>query len=66
MQAQGYALGGSLQNAVVVKQDKILNDDGVRYKDEFVRHKILDCIGDLGLLGFPLYGNLTVQKEAIL
>jgi UDP-3-O-[3-hydroxymyristoyl] N-acetylglucosamine deacetylase len=62
MQAQGYALGGSLKNAVVVKKDTILNEEGVRYQDEFVRHKVLDCIGDIGLLGFSLYGKLTVHR----
>ena len=52
----GYALGGSLSNAVVVGKDKILNKEGLRYNDEFVRHKILDSIGDLYLAGCPVIG----------
>ena len=52
----GYALGGSLSNAVVVGKDKILNKEGLRYNDEFVRHKILDSIGDLYLAGCPDIG----------
>ena len=50
----GLAKGGSLENAIVVSEDKVLNQDGLRHKDEFVRHKILDCIGDLYLAGYSL------------
>jgi UDP-3-O-[3-hydroxymyristoyl] N-acetylglucosamine deacetylase len=55
--AMGLARGGSLDNAVVVSGDKILNEDGLRYEDEFVRHKILDAIGDLYLAGAPVLGH---------
>ena len=54
LRANGLALGGSLENVVVLDEKKILNHEGLRYKDEFVRHKILDAIGDLCLLGAPL------------
>lgn len=62
MQSQGYALGGSLDNAVVLDDFRVLNDDGLRYTDEFVRHKILDSLGDLSLLGMPLLGHLVAYK----
>lgn len=52
----GLARGGSLDNAVVVSGDKVLNEDGLRFKDEFVRHKVLDAVGDLYLAGAPLLG----------
>lgn len=55
--SRGLALGGSLKNAVVVSQDKVLNDGGLRFEDEFVRHKVLDSIGDLYLAGGPLIGR---------
>ena len=57
MQEKGLALGGSLDNAVVVGDDGVLNPDGLRSPDEFVRHKILDTIGDLSLLGIPILGS---------
>lgn len=50
-------LGGSLDNAVIIDDDKVLNPDGLRYEDEFVRHKILDAIGDLSLLGCRVFGD---------
>ncbi len=53
----GLALGGSLDNAIVLDEKKVLNPEGLRYKDEFVRHKILDAIGDLSLLGMPIMGE---------
>ena len=53
----GLALGGSLENAIVLDESSILNKDGLRYKEEFVRHKILDAIGDMALLGIPLLGT---------
>ncbi|MCH2037322.1 MAG: UDP-3-O-acyl-N-acetylglucosamine deacetylase [Rickettsiales bacterium] len=59
----GLARGGSLENAIVVGKDSILNKDGLRYKDEFVRHKILDCIGDFYLSGFYLKGALNGFKS---
>jgi UDP-3-O-[3-hydroxymyristoyl] N-acetylglucosamine deacetylase len=55
--AAGLAKGGSLDNAVVVSGDKVLNQEGLRFNDEFVRHKILDAIGDLYLAGAPIIGN---------
>ena len=54
----GFALGGSLDNAIVISGGDILNEDGLRYRDEFVRHKILDCIGDLYLAGAPIVGHV--------
>ncbi len=53
----GLALGGSLDNAIVLDDKRVLNSEGLRYKDEFVRHKILDAIGDLSLLGAPVMGR---------
>jgi UDP-3-O-[3-hydroxymyristoyl] N-acetylglucosamine deacetylase len=57
------ALGGSLENAIVVDDDKILNEDGLRYADEFVKHKILDAIGYLYLLGYSLIGEFQGYKS---
>ena len=57
LRARGLALGGSLDNAVVLDETKILNPEGLRFSNEFVRHKILDAIGDLALLGAPFLGN---------
>ncbi len=59
LHAAGLARGGSLDNAVVVSGEKILNEDGLRYSDEFVRHKILDAMGDLYLAGAPIIGNFS-------
>lgn len=53
----GFARGGSLQNAIVIKGNQILNEDGLRYDNEFVRHKLLDAIGDLALAGAPIRGH---------
>lgn len=61
MQSAGFALGGSLANAVVISGDKVLNEEGLRYEDEFVRHKVLDCIGDLYLAGAPLVGHVYAK-----
>ena len=58
----GLAKGGSLDNAIVVSEDKVLNQDGLRHKDEFVRHKILDCIGDLYLAGYSLIGKVNCYQ----
>ena len=63
LRAQNLALGGSLDNAVVVDDFRVLNDDGLRYEDEFVKHKILDAIGDLYLLGRPLIGSFVGHKS---
>jgi UDP-3-O-[3-hydroxymyristoyl] N-acetylglucosamine deacetylase len=57
LQAAGLARGGSLENAIVVSGDRILNQDGLRYDDEFVRHKALDAVGDLYLAGAPILGT---------
>lgn len=57
----GLALGGSLENAVVLDENKILNPEGLRYNDEFVRHKILDAIGDLSLLGYTVVGYYNAK-----
>ena len=58
MRSMGLARGGSLDNAIVVGKDGILNKDGLRYKDEFVRHKVLDCIGDVFLAGAHIKGTV--------
>ena len=59
---QGLAKGGSLENAIVVKENKILNDNGLRYRDEFVSHKILDCLGDLMLTGHRIFGHIKTSQ----
>ncbi len=59
MRAAGLAIGGNLNNAIVVDKYKILNPDGLRLEKEFVKHKTLDCIGDFYLLGMPLVGNIN-------
>src|SRR3546814_17253275 len=58
MRAMGLARGGSLDNAIVVNGQTILNEDGLRFHNEFVRHKVLDSIGDLYLAGTPIIGHL--------
>jgi len=58
----GLAKGGSLDNAIVVDEFSILNPDGLRFPDEFVRHKVLDAMGDLALFGCPVIGHLTIVK----
>jgi len=63
MRRAGLALGGSLENAVVVSDDEVLNPEGLRFDDEFVRHKLLDCVGDLYLLGGPIVGKITAYKS---
>ncbi|HPA14648.1 MAG TPA: UDP-3-O-acyl-N-acetylglucosamine deacetylase [Desulfobacterales bacterium] len=63
MKKYGFARGGSLENAVVIDKQAILNKDGLRYQDEFVRHKILDCIGDFSLLGMPILGHIVAIKS---
>jgi len=62
MRSQGLALGGSLDNAIVMDEYRVLNSDGLRYEDEFVKHKVLDAIGDLYLLGHPLIGAFSGHK----
>jgi len=63
LKRNGFARGGSLENAVVIDQDRILNAEGLRYENEFVRHKVLDCIGDLSLLGMPFTGHIVAYKS---
>ena len=60
---QGLALGGSLENAIVMDEYRVLNADGLRYADEFVKHKVLDAIGDLYLVGHPLLAAFTAHKS---
>ncbi|MCD4788027.1 MAG: UDP-3-O-acyl-N-acetylglucosamine deacetylase [Desulfobacterales bacterium] len=59
----GFARGGSLDNVIVLDEKGILNKNGLRFPDEFVRHKILDCIGDFSLLGMPVLGHIIVNKS---
>ncbi|MGA0128285.1 MAG: UDP-3-O-acyl-N-acetylglucosamine deacetylase [Burkholderiales bacterium] len=63
LRAQGLALGGSVENAIVMDEYRILNSDGLRYEDEFVKHKALDAIGDLYLLGNPVIGAFSAHKS---
>ena len=63
LRSKGLAKGGSVDNAIVVDQYRILNEDGLRYEDEFVKHKILDAIGDLYLLGNSLIGEFRAHKS---
>ena len=63
MRGQGLALGGSLDNAIVLDEYRVLNNDGLRYDDEFVKHKVLDAIGDLYLLGHPVIGAFIAHKS---
>lgn len=63
MRSQGLALGGSLDNAIVMDDYRVLNADGLRFEDEFVKHKVLDAIGDLYLLGYPLIGAFSGHKS---
>ncbi len=63
MQAAGLAKGGSLDNAIVIDEFSIVNPEGLRFPDEFARHKVLDAIGDLALLGMPVLGALTAVKS---
>ena len=58
----GLAKGGSLENAIVIKENKILNENGLRYRDEFVSHKILDCLGDLMLSGHRIFGHIKTSQ----
>ncbi len=63
MKRYGLARGGSLDNAVVIDKEGVLNEGGLRFEDEFTRHKILDCIGDFSLLGMPILGSIDVKKS---
>jgi UDP-3-O-[3-hydroxymyristoyl] N-acetylglucosamine deacetylase len=63
MRAQGLAMGGSMDNAIVMDEYRVLNSDGLRYDDEFVKHKLLDAVGDLYLLGHPVIGAFSAFKS---
>jgi UDP-3-O-[3-hydroxymyristoyl] N-acetylglucosamine deacetylase len=63
LQAKGLALGGSLRNAVVLDEHRVINKGGLRFPGEFVKHKILDAIGDLSLLGIPIIGHFVAFKS---
>ena len=63
LREMNLALGGSMDNAIVVDDFRVLNEDGLRYEDEFVRHKVLDAIGDLYLLGHSLIGAFVGHKS---
>lgn len=63
MRSAGLARGGSLENAVVLSGDEVMNEEGLRYEDEFVRHKILDALGDLFTAGLQLQGKVTAYKS---
>ncbi len=59
----GLGRGASLESGIAIGEDRILNEEGLRYPDEFVRHKILDCIGDFSLLGMPILGHIVAHKS---
>jgi UDP-3-O-[3-hydroxymyristoyl] N-acetylglucosamine deacetylase len=63
LRSRGLALGGSLENAIVMDEYRVLNAEGLRYADEFVKHKILDAVGDLYILGHPLLASFTAHKS---
>jgi UDP-3-O-[3-hydroxymyristoyl] N-acetylglucosamine deacetylase len=63
MKRYGLGRGGSLDNAVIIDGDRVLNEDGLRWPDEFVRHKCLDCIGDFSLIGMPIMGHIVTNKS---
>lgn len=63
LRTAGFGRGGSLENAVVVSADGVMNEEGLRFADEFVRHKVLDCIGDLYLLGAPIQGRVRAHRN---
>ncbi len=63
LRAAGLARGGSLENAIVISGNRILNDEGLRFEDEFVRHKMLDCVGDLYLAGAPVLASVTATRS---
>ncbi len=62
LRANGLAKGGSLDNAVILGENGVMNKSGLRFKDEFVRHKMLDLIGDISLIGFPIYGHIVASR----
>ena len=60
---KGLVKGGSLKNAIVLDDFKVLNREGLRFKDEFIRHKVLDTVGDVSLLGYPIAGHIRSFKS---
>ncbi|MCK7582055.1 MAG: UDP-3-O-acyl-N-acetylglucosamine deacetylase [Chromatiales bacterium] len=62
LRARGLAAGGSLRGAILVDEQRVVNEEGLRFPDEFVRYKLLDCVGDLALLGMPVIGHLVAHK----
>lgn len=63
LRTNGLAKGGSLENAIILGEKGVLNSSGLRFKDEFVRHKVLDSVGDLAILGFPIYGHIVANRS---
>jgi UDP-3-O-[3-hydroxymyristoyl] N-acetylglucosamine deacetylase len=63
MKQYGLGQGASLDNVVVIDKDGVMNEGGLRYPDEFVRHKLLDCIGDFSLLGLPILGHIVARRS---
>ena len=63
LKSMGLARGGSLENAIVLGDKEVINDGQLRFKDEFVRHKILDAVGDISLIGLPIYGHIIANKS---
>lgn len=63
LKSRGFAQGGSLKNAIVIAEDRILNEGGLRYPDEFVRHKLLDSVGDISLIGYQIQGHIIFEKS---
>ncbi len=62
LRARGLAKGGSLENAIILSETGVLNGSGLRFEDEFIRHKVLDLIGDLSLIGFPVMGHIFASR----
>jgi UDP-3-O-[3-hydroxymyristoyl] N-acetylglucosamine deacetylase len=63
LRSNNLALGGTLDNAIVMDEFRVLNSDGLRYADEFVKHKVLDAVGDLYLTGHPILGAFSAYKS---
>jgi UDP-3-O-[3-hydroxymyristoyl] N-acetylglucosamine deacetylase len=63
LRANGLAKGGSLDNAIIVGDEGVLNESGLRFSDEFVRHKALDAVGDLALIGMPIEGHIMMERS---
>lgn len=63
LKSRGLAQGGSLDNAIVLGENEVINGNMLRFKDEFVRHKILDAVGDMSLIGLPIYGHIIANKS---